>query len=100
MKLYDIQMLTPLGKRYGQMRLESSDGHLSGMMSLLGVTQPIDGTVRSDGSCEFSGRLITLLNTIEYCAKGMIAQDSIQFSIAGKGRTFDVTGTLREDITL
>lgn len=100
MKLYDIQMLTPLGKRYGQMRVESSDGHLRGMLSLLGASQPIDGTVKADGSCEFCGRLVTMLNTIEYCAKGMIGQDSIQFSIAGKGRTFDVTGILREDITL
>lgn len=98
MKLYDIQMLTPLGKRYGQMRVESSDGHISGNLSLLGVSQPIDGTINSDGSCEFCGILVTMLNTIEYCAKGMIGQDSIRFSMSGKGKTFDVTGILREDV--
>ena len=100
LKLYDIQMLTPLGMRYGQMHVESSGERLSGMLSLLGASQPIDGTVKSDGSCEFRGKLITLLNTIEYCAQGMIEQDSIRFSLAGAGRTFHVSGTLREDMTL
>ena len=100
MQLYDIQMLTPLGKKYGQMHIQSSDGRLSGMLSLLGESQPIEGTVQSDGTCEFCGRLITLLHTIEYRANGLIGPDEIQFSIAGRGRVFQVTGTRRERIVL
>lgn len=97
MKLYDIQMLTPLGKRYGQMHVEERDGKLSGVLSLLGMSQPIDGTVLNDGTCEFCGCLITLKNTIEYRAKGMILPESLHFSLVGKGNRFDVTGTRRKD---
>lgn len=100
MIIYDIQMLTPLGKKYGQMHVESQNGRLSGMLSLLGESQPIDGRVQSDGRCEFSGRLITLLNTIEYCAKGTINSDQIQFSMEGRGKVYPVTGIRREKTVL
>ena len=93
MIIYDIQMLTPLGKKYGQMHVESQNGRLSGMLSLLGESQPIDGRVQSD-------RLITLLNTIEYCAKGTIDSDQIQFSMEGRGKVYPVTGIRREKTVL
>ena len=95
--LYDIRMHTPLGDRCGQLRAQVQDGKLQGDLSLLGRTQPIDGTVSADGLWEFRGTLVTLLNIIDYRATGAMAGETLQLSLEGKGQTYMVTGTLREE---
>lgn len=97
MQLFDIEMHTPLGERYGQLRAQIQDGKLQGELSLLGKTQPIDGTVREDGLWEFHGKLITLLSSIDYRATGRRVGDTLQLSLEGNRQTYAVTGTLREE---
>lgn len=97
MLLYDIQMCTPLGNRRGQLRAKVQDGKLQGDLSLLGRTQPIDGTVHTDGTWEFQGKLVTLRNIIDYRATGKEAGKILRLSLEGKGQSYAVTGTLREE---
>lgn len=97
MQLYDIRMCTPLGERCGKLRAQVQDGKLQGELSLLGKTQPIDGTVSADGLWEFQGKLITLLSTIDYRATGRRAGNTLRLSLEGNGQTYAVVGTLRED---
>lgn len=97
MQIYDIRMHTPLGERYGKLRAQVENGKLQGELSLLGKTQPIDGTVSADGLWEFQGKLITLLSIIDYRATGRRAGNALQISLEGNGQTYAVVGTLREE---
>lgn len=96
MLLYDINMCTPLGWRSGELRAKMQDGRLKGEMSLLGKAQPIDGTVLTDGTWQLRGRLVTLVNIIDYHATGKMNGDTLQLSLEGNGKTFPIIGKLRE----
>ena len=42
MKVYDILMNTPLGKKKGELKAKIENGKLSGFLSLFGNTEPIE----------------------------------------------------------
>ncbi|MGN1203938.1 MAG: hypothetical protein ACI4SA_02670 [Lachnospiraceae bacterium] len=91
-RTYNIVMDTPVGSRYGTIRLNSAENHIHGTMDLLGHSEPFDGTMDGNGNCTLNGRLITLMRTIEYTAIGKITEMAIELSLQGERNIFRITG--------
>ena len=96
MSIYDILLSTPLGKKRGELTAKVENGKLVGYLSLLGHTEPIDGSVDENGNCELKGKLITLLNTIPFTADGMIKQDSLRLRVRGGRGIYEMLGASRQ----
>lgn len=95
MKTYDVALHTLLGKRKGELCAEFENGKISGFLTLLGHTEPITGKIDENGEAVFSGKFITLINTIDFTAMGTVHGDSLQFIIKSGRESFRLTGALK-----
>lgn len=92
--IYNIEMKTPIGLRYGTISLCFTENQLRGTLDLLGHSEPFDGAVDDAGNCTISGRLVTLMRTINYTAVGKVTQKAIELSLKGDRNNFEITGTV------
>lgn len=90
---YNITMNTPIGSRCGTINLTLEDNCINGTLDLLEKSEPLYGSMDSNGNCKIYGRLITLMRTIEYTAVGKITEESIELSFYGERNIFKITGT-------
>lgn len=95
MEIYDILLNTPLGKKSGELSVNMENGKLLGFLSLLGHTEPIEGTIDKNGNCLFQGKVVTLLNTICFMADGIIKDDVLSLKIKSDSSIYEMKGTLR-----
>lgn len=95
MKIYDIVLNTPLGKKKGELKTKIENGRLSGYLSLLGHTEPIEGTVDNDGKCSLKGRFITLIKSVNFTADGRFYYDALQLSLKGDRGEYEISGHIR-----
>ncbi len=94
---YDIIMRTPLGLREGTMLVQWVGKLLSGTVSLLQHTEPFHGVIDEDGLCRITGRLVTLLRSIQYQATGWIDRERVRLSLHGAGSVFELSGAARRE---
>ena len=97
MKIYDILLNTPLGKKEGELRTTVQDGKLTGFLSLFGNTEPIHGTVDENGLCFLRGRFITLLSTVNFTADGWLGAQVLQLHLRGEKNLYEMSGALRAE---
>ena len=95
MKVYDILLHTPLGKRQGELKAKIENGKLTGFLSLLGNTEPIEGTVEADGSCSLKGKFVTLMRSVDFTADGTIDYDALRLAVKGSSGYYKMLGALR-----
>jgi len=57
MRIYNIILNTPLGKKTGELKAKIENGKLHGTLSLLGRTEEISGTVDDEGNCSINWNL-------------------------------------------
>ena len=95
MKIYDITLRTPLGKKKGELAAEVKNGNLYGTLSLLGHSEPIEGTVDAVGNCFLKGKMITLMSSITFTASGTLDETTLQLNVQGHGGHYVMVGTLR-----
>lgn len=96
MKIYDVLMNTPLGKRKGELKAKIENGKLTGFLSLFGHTEPIEGTVDENGNCSLKGKFITLMQSVEFTADGTIDWDTLRLAIKGDCGYYEIIGQLRK----
>lgn len=89
---YIITMNTPIGLRHGTILLILTDSCINGTLDLLEHSEPLYGSIDDNGNCKISGRLITLMRTIEYTAIGRITEKAIELSLRGERNIFKITG--------
>ena len=95
MVIYDIALKTPLGRKSGELVVSNENGKLSGFLSLLGHTEPIEGIVEENGKCSLKGTFVTLLNTICFTADGVINGEVLNLKIRSGSGTYEMVGALR-----
>ena len=97
MKVYDILMHTPIGKRKGELKAKIENGKLTGFLSLFGNTEPIEGTVDESGKCSLKGKFITLMKSVDFTADGTIDLDIVRLALKGGDCSYyEVIGMLRK----
>lgn len=94
MRRYHITMHTPLGTRCGTMSVMQKGRLLKGMLDILNHMEPFCGTIEKNGDCLFSGRLVTLMRSVEYSAKGNISPESVNLILQGERNCFHLYGSL------
>lgn len=91
---YAIEMQTPLGIKHGTIRVRMEQNKISGFLDVMNHSEPFYGNIDTEGYCEFTGRIITLMRTIEYQASGKMDADQISLNIYGERNVFQVTGVV------
>ncbi|MGM9617557.1 hypothetical protein [Butyricicoccus sp.] len=92
MTQYSIVMHTPLGKRYGSMRLQISGMELRGELTILRGSKPFAGTVDRFGNCMISGSFETLTHTVSFYADGMLTDSDISLRMVTEKNFFTLIG--------
>lgn len=95
MKIYDVLMNTPLGKRKGELKAKIENGKLIGFLSLFGHTEPIEGTVDENGNCFLRGKFITLMQSVDFTADGTIDFDALRLAVKGDCGYYEIMGQRR-----
>lgn len=95
MEIYDVLMNTPLGKRKGELKAKIENGKLTGFLSLFGHTEPIEGTVDENGNCSLKGKFITLMQSVDFTADGIIDRDTLCLALKGSGGCYEIMGQRR-----
>ena len=96
MKIYDIILHTPLGKKAGELKAKIENGKLSGFLSVLGHTEPIEGTVDENGNCSVKGRLHSLMKSVDFTADGTIDYDALRLAVKADASYYEIMGQLRK----
>lgn len=91
---YAIEMQTPLGIKHGTIKVMIEQNEIRGFLDVMNHSEPFYGNINTEGYCEFTGRIITLMRTIEYQASGKIDADRISLAICGERNVFQVTGVV------
>ena len=89
---YNICLQTPIGPRYGKMRIIKEQNKLSGFLDILKQPSAFTGEIDGNGNCTIYGKLVTLIQTIPYMATGRIAADKIFFILQGGQGSFEING--------
>lgn len=83
----------PTGVRKGTMELELGGPKLTGSLTILGRTEPVEGVLNRDGSCTLHGRFRGMLTEVVFSAVGRVdCQQLVLELTSGNGR-FHMTGT-------
>lgn len=93
-RLYAIEMQTPLGIKHGTIKVIINQNEISGFFDVMNHSEPLYGNINTEGYCEFTGRIITLMRTIEYQAFGKMDADQISLAIYGERNVFQVIGVV------
>lgn len=89
---YNIVMHTPIGGRHGMMEVTFDGSKLNGEIELLQQKVPFEGMVRENGECEISGRIRTLMKTINYTACGEITLRTLWLDLEGGHTKLKISG--------
>ncbi len=91
---YNISMKTLLGIKNGTIELFNRDGIITGFLNILGKHNAFEGTLDESGACNFSGNIVTLVQSIPYEAKGYADDKRIDLNLVCKRYNFHLTGTI------
>jgi len=96
MKIYDIILHTPLGKKTGELKAKIENGRLKGYLSVLGHTEPIEGVVDENGNCSLKGKFVSLMKSVDFTADGTIDFDALRLAVKGDAGYYEIMGQLRK----
>lgn len=96
MRIYDILLHTPLGKKRGELKAKIENGELNGFLSVLGHTEPIKGTVDENGNCSLKGKFVSLMKSVDFTADGTIDFDALRLAVKGDAGYYEIMGQLRK----
>lgn len=89
---YEIQLKTPLGIKRGTMFVKIRHGELSGILDVMKHAEAFSGTIEEDGTCCFTGHMVTIMRIISYEAAGVIDDRCVDLSLKGERNIFHITG--------
>ncbi len=92
--IYNIVLKTLIGDKYGKMITRTSNGKIEGIISILNHSEPFCGIIKPDGNCDIKGKIVTLLNTLNFIGTGNINKHFISLNIFSDNNEFKITGTL------
>ena len=90
--IYQIIMRTQMGNKNGILMLSINAGVLSGSINILGNNNEIHGEIKNDGSCCFTGELLTPMRCMKFWADGFIKEEKVNFMVHSDPYLFPVSG--------
>lgn len=89
---YSITMYAPLGRRRGTLWMMDGNSELHGTLRILGSTGTFKGTLKPDGTLEFSGTMTSLLRSFPYHAEGKICGSELELKLCGDRYSLRISG--------
>lgn len=89
---YSIVMHTPIGGKTGMMTVIFDGSKINGEIELLQQKVPFEGSIYENGKCIISGKIKTLMKTIEYTACGEITLEKLWFNLEGEHTKLKIQG--------
>lgn len=89
---YRVELQTALGPRQGVLELEQQAQTLCGVLELLGRRTRCSGICLPDGTSELSGQIQTLLNTLDFRARGHITATGLSMQLWVGDDCYPMTG--------
>ena len=96
MKIYDILLYTPIGKRKGELKANIENGKMTGFLSLFGNTELIEGNIDESGKCALKGKFVTLIKSVDFSADGVIDLEGVRLAVKGDCGYYEIMGQLRK----
>lgn len=98
--IYDVRLMTPVGKRKGIMTVHKEHGRVYGVLDILGHSESFDGYISAEGSCVITGIVKTLMRTINYIASGFINDSELSLTVTDKnsGTAYSLDGISRNTV--
>lgn len=93
---YDIRMMTPLGKRRGNLELTVEGNFLNGYLTMFTRTVPIQRGRIVDGHITFSGDMRNLMKTLPYRAEGTANDTGVALTVTTELGEYPVFGELTQ----
>ena len=96
--IYDVRLLTPVGKRKGIMTVRKENDRVYGTLDIFSHSESFDGSLSSEGSCIITGTVKTLMRTINYIASGFINGSELSLTVTDKnsGTAYSLDGISRK----
>ena len=69
---------------------------MSEFLSVLGHTEPIEGTVDERGNCSLKGKFVSLMKSVDFTADGTIDYDALRLAVKGDAGYYEIMGQLRK----
>lgn len=91
-KIYQIQMNTAVGPRYGKLVVQILDGKITGIMEILKEAEWLEGSIDEDGYTAFCGKITSLMQRMEYVALGQITDEEVSLELKIGNTTFEMSG--------
>lgn len=89
---YHVELHTTLGVRQGVLELEQQEQTLRGTLELLENRTRCTGVVLADGTSVLSGQIQTLLNILDYRARGRITSEGLSMQLWVGDDCYSMTG--------
>jgi len=89
---YSASLNTPMGNINGTITLVSSRNDVQGIIELMGMKNSFNGTRSNDNECSFSGRFNTPIGNIEYNAKCVVFNDTLELMANTNKGNFKLMG--------
>ncbi len=89
---YRIQVQTPMGMRRGFLELTLGGPALTGVLTVMGRREPVEGILNRDGSCTLRGRLRAMSREFVFSAVGRVDCQGLTLTVTSGRSTFQVTG--------
>lgn len=95
---YKVALHTPLGERYGKMKVIIEHNQLKGILEILKKAAPFHGEIHADGNCKIKGEIFTLTRTISYEGAGQINETSLHLILKSEKESFRLSGTAEDNL--
>ena len=92
---YSVVLETYLGIKKGELKITRDDLTISGYLTILNHCLPISGEITPDGGCFFTGSYITLLNKVNFKAKGSLTNEYVDLILQDPKNSFRLAGIAR-----
>ena len=90
---YSVKVRTPMGVKRGTIRLESSEGRLSGAMEALGSRTEFDGGTVEGDDIRFAGSLKTPMGLLRFDFEGTADGSSLSGTASTTKGVLSISGT-------
>ena len=89
---YNICLHTGIGKRYGNMTVETDGNRISGILELLQHKEPFCGTIDENGIMTISGSIMTIIKAHPFTAVGTVTDGIVRMTLKSGNDEYELTG--------
>lgn len=76
--IYNIEINTPMGMINGKIALKTHGDKVEGNLQIMGMNGNFEGNKKTPNTCEFSGKLNTMLGIIQYQVIGKLIGERLE----------------------